>query len=181
MFSTGHSSLYFAPKTKEKMYFIWLSTYLARKYYLRKPFLHFCTRDWTCKRNLIPESGKFLLVESGIWSLKSGIQLKESGIPLTIGIQTPEFHWQRLESSTCSPESTASNLESRIQISRIHKWKRFSHLHGASSSHTSVWRSKAVPLFLSSCNIVISVSDCQRHECNDWGFDNQCSSQHQSQ
>ena len=43
----------------------------------------------------IPESGKFLLVESGIREnqeslvLEFGIQLKISGIPLTIGIQIP--------------------------------------------------------------------------------------------
>ena len=35
----------------------------------------------------IPESGKILLVESGILGLESGKQLKESGIPLTKGIQ----------------------------------------------------------------------------------------------
>ena len=41
----------------------------------------------------IPESGKFLLEESGIQEnsilVKSGIQLKEFGIPLTTGIQNP--------------------------------------------------------------------------------------------
>ena len=43
----------------------------------------------------IPVSGKFLLVESRIrenqesWVVESGIQLRESGIPLTIGIQNP--------------------------------------------------------------------------------------------
>ena len=43
----------------------------------------------------VRESGKFFLVESGkfclwnpeSWVLQSGIQLKESGLPLTIGIQ----------------------------------------------------------------------------------------------
>ena len=30
-----------------------------------------------------------MLVESDSWTLKSGIQLKESGIPLTIEIQNP--------------------------------------------------------------------------------------------
>ena len=49
----------------------------------------------------ILESGKFLLKESVIWKSLlvesrilesgSGIQLKESGIPLTIGIQNPNF------------------------------------------------------------------------------------------
>ena len=38
-------------------------------------------------------------------ALESGIHLKESGIPLTIGIQNPRFHWQRLESSSWNPVS----------------------------------------------------------------------------
>ena len=41
----------------------------------------------------IPESGKFLLVESGIQqscAVESGIQLNESGIPLTIRIRNPD-------------------------------------------------------------------------------------------
>ena len=43
-----------------------------------------------CKGLRIPESGKILLMESGI-------QLKESGIPLTIGIQDPtDKHWNRV-------------------------------------------------------------------------------------
>jgi len=37
----------------------------------------------------VKESGKFLLVESGILGFESGIQLNESGIPLTIKIQNP--------------------------------------------------------------------------------------------
>ena len=48
----------------------------------------------------IPESGKFLLAESGIQEnsvlVKSGIQLKEFGIPLTTGIQNPrstDIYW----------------------------------------------------------------------------------------
>ena len=53
-----------------------------------------------CKGVGIPESGKFLLLESGIqgtfclWNLESralefGTQLKKSGLPLTIQIQSP--------------------------------------------------------------------------------------------
>ena len=38
-----------------------------------------------CKGIQIPGTGKILLMESGI-------QLKESGIPLTIAIQNPKFH-----------------------------------------------------------------------------------------
>ena len=46
------------------------------------------------KRTRIPESGKFLLVESEI-------KLRESGIPLTIGIQNTSspLHAQRQEST----------------------------------------------------------------------------------
>ena len=50
----------------------------------------------------IPEYGKILLMESGL-------QLKESGIPLTIGILESKFCWQRLESSSW-------NLESKIVL-----------------------------------------------------------------
>ena len=53
-----------------------------------------------CKGVGIPESGKFLLLESGIggkfclwnlesWALEFGTQLKKSGLPLTIQIQSP--------------------------------------------------------------------------------------------
>ena len=43
-----------------------------------------------CKGLRIPESGKILL-------MGSGIQLKESGIHLTIGIQDPtDKHWNRV-------------------------------------------------------------------------------------
>ena len=41
----------------------------------------------------IPESGKFLIVESGIQQIlavEPRIQLKESGIPLTIRIRNPD-------------------------------------------------------------------------------------------
>ena len=51
-----------------------------------------------CNGIRIPEFGKTLVVESGSWTLESGIQLKESWIPLTIGIQNPSFTDQ--ESST---------------------------------------------------------------------------------
>ena len=49
--------------------------------------------EWFSNKNSkgirIAESGKFLLVESGILVLESGIQLKESRIILTTGIQNP--------------------------------------------------------------------------------------------
>ena len=45
--------------------------------------------------------GKFCLWNTKSWALDSGIQLKESGIPLTIGIQNrSSTDRQRLESST---------------------------------------------------------------------------------
>ena len=62
----------------------------------------------------VRESGKFLLLSKNFgflkrnpksWALKSGIQFKESGISLTIGIQNSSSRWQRLESSTWNPES----------------------------------------------------------------------------
>jgi len=71
------------------------------------------------------ESGilEILLVES-----ESGIQLKESGIPLTIGIRNPEsriqnpessFHLQKLESSTSNPEYTAWNPISKTALDSL--------------------------------------------------------------
>ena len=65
----------------------------------------------------IPESGKFLFVESGIrenqesWVLESGIELRESGIPVTIGIQNPsstDKYWNPVQSGI-------HGVESRIQ------------------------------------------------------------------
>ena len=112
-----------------------------------------CTRDRTaisrghstspCNRNRIPESAKFLLVES--WILSFEIGNTSQGIQNPTNVWNPKFkfYWQRLESSTCSPECTAWNPESTI-----YKWKRFPQLRGASSSHTSVWKTKAVPLYL---------------------------------
>lgn len=41
------------------------------------------------KYNKVPEPKKILRVESESWALDSGIQLKESWIPLTIGIRNP--------------------------------------------------------------------------------------------
>ena len=51
---------------------------------------------------------KFRLSNPESLALESGIQLKESGIPLTT-----KFRWQRLESSTWDPESTAWNPQSK--------------------------------------------------------------------
>ena len=57
-----------------------------------------------------PESMKFCLWNPKSWALESGIQLKGSGIPLTIGIQNPsatdkEPGIQYLESGIWNPKS----------------------------------------------------------------------------
>jgi len=54
-----------------------------------------------CKGIRILESEKFSVMESK--SLESGLQLKESGIALAIGIPNPMLHWQNLESNTWNP------------------------------------------------------------------------------
>ena len=46
-------------------------------------------------------------------ALESGIQLKESGIPLTTGIQNPSSTDIRSEASSWNPESTAWNPKSK--------------------------------------------------------------------
>ena len=54
------------------------------------------------------ESGKFLLVEfEEFLALESGIQLKESGIPLRNGIQNPNSTDIKSEVSSWNPESLA--------------------------------------------------------------------------
>ena len=78
-----------------------------------------------CKGIQIPKSEKFFafgfrdpekfrLSNQESWALESGIQLKESGIPLTT-----KFRWQRLESSTWNPESTAWNPESKTVLDSL--------------------------------------------------------------
>ena len=63
--------------------------------------------------NLSPHvrESNFRNPEKFCWALQSGIQLKESGIPQTIGIQNPSSTGkdQRLESSSWHWESTARN------------------------------------------------------------------------
>ena len=75
-----------------------------------------------CKEIWIPESGNFLLVESRIRNPESGnvllVEFRILGLGnrnAAQGIRNPtndcnpesKFHWQRLESSTWKPESTA--------------------------------------------------------------------------
>ena len=78
----------------------------------------------------IPESRKLLPVESGIqkcflvnpesWlSVESEIQLKESGIPLTIGIRNPSSTDKNPESSPWSPESVAWNRQSKTFLDSL--------------------------------------------------------------
>ena len=67
----------------------------------------------------ILEPGKFLLVESGI--LGFGIRNTAQGIRNPTNDWNPEskFHWQRLESSTWNPESTAWNPESKTVLDSL--------------------------------------------------------------
>ena len=74
-----------------------------------------------CKGIRIPESGKFVFVESGKTLLvESAIlgygirnQLNEAGVPLN---PESKFHWQTLECSTWNPESTAWNPQSKTVL-----------------------------------------------------------------
>ena len=76
---------------------------------LRNPWAnpgHFACSIW----NLI----NFRLWSLESWSLESGIQLKESGIPLTIGMRNPSSTEKEPGSSTWNLESTAWNPECAI-------------------------------------------------------------------
>ena len=68
------------------------------------------------------ESGiqKCFLVNPESWlSVESGIQLKESGIPLTIGIRNPSSTDKNPESSPWSPESVAWNRQSKTFLDSL--------------------------------------------------------------
>ena len=69
-----------------------------------------------CNGIRIPESVKFLLVESGI--LGYGIWNTSKGIRDPTKDWNPEskFHWQRLESRTWNPKSTPWNPESKTAL-----------------------------------------------------------------
>ena len=60
----------------------------------------------SCKVIRIPASKNFCLWNSECWALESGIQLKDSGTPLVIGIRNPGF---------TDKESGFNSVESRIQ------------------------------------------------------------------
>ena len=55
--------------------------------------------------SLDPEFGKFLLVESGILGFGIQMQLKESGIPPTIGIRKPSSTDKEFGFTSWNPES----------------------------------------------------------------------------
>ena len=60
------------------------------------------------------ESGNQKCVNLESWlSVESGIQLKESGMPLKIGIRNPSSTDKNPESSLWSPESVAWNRQSK--------------------------------------------------------------------
>ena len=64
----------------------------------------------------IPENCAYGIRNLG---LESGIQLKESGIPLTIGIQNPSSTDKYWNPVTWNPESTVWNPESKTFLDSI--------------------------------------------------------------
>ena len=81
----------------------------------------------SCKRRIwFLESGKFLLVESGIrefclWNPEFWVQNPEYSSRTWNRTWNPEskFHWQRLESSTWNPESAAWIPESKTVLDSL--------------------------------------------------------------
>ena len=75
----------------------------------------------SCKGIQIPESGKFLLVESGI--LGFAIRNTSQGFRNPINDRNPEskFLWQRLEFSTLNLEPTAWNQEFKTVLDSL-RW-----------------------------------------------------------
>ena len=69
---------------------------------------------YTCKGIRIPESRNFCQWNTESLGLESGIQLQETGTPLTIGIRNPSSTGKDLESSNWNPESGIHGAESRI-------------------------------------------------------------------
>ena len=57
--------------------------------------------------------GNFCLWNLKSWALESGIQIKEYGIQLTIGIPNLTSTEKNPESSTWNPESPSANPESK--------------------------------------------------------------------
>ena len=63
--------------------------------------------------------GNFCLCNPESWALETGIQLQESGIPLTIGIRNPSSTEKDVESSTWNPEPTNLNPESKTVLDSL--------------------------------------------------------------
>ena len=63
--------------------------------------------------------GNFRLCNPESWALESGIQLQESGIPLTIGIRNPRSTEKDVESSTWNPEPTKLNPVSKTVLDSL--------------------------------------------------------------
>ena len=68
-----------------------------------------------------PESMKFSLWNPKCWALESGIQLKGSGIRLTIEIQNPSSTDKEADpvSEICDPESMAWNHKSQTELDSL--------------------------------------------------------------
>ena len=73
--------------------------------------------------NRIPESGKHLLVESGMLGFESGIHLKESGIPLTVEIQNPSSNDKDLNPVPEIRNPRRGIQNPRLSRIRLHKVK----------------------------------------------------------
>ena len=93
-------------------------------------YLKNATQVAPCKGRRIPESGKFCLWNLESWPLQSGIQLKESGIPLTPWIQNSVFTYK-----DWNPVPVIRNKRRGIQNPRL-PWVSF---HGAKIACDSRW------------------------------------------
>ena len=71
-----------------------------------------------CSSCGIRNPGKYCYWNPKCWALESEIQVKESGVPVTIGIQNP-----RLESSTLNRESTVWKPGSRTVLHGLTEWR----------------------------------------------------------
>ena len=86
--------------------------------------------------HVLRESGfrnqrNFCLWNPESWALESGIQLKESGIPITIGSPNSKFRWQSVESMTWNPESkTVFFFKKRSFSAKIVTWCVYKGLFG---------------------------------------------------
>ena len=93
---------------------------LQSAYNVTWPFLYVFTSS---KEIRIPESTKFLFVESGILNTAQGIRN-----PTNDWNPESKFHGQRLESSTWNPESTAWNPESKTVLDSFYTGRSSNHI-----------------------------------------------------